>query len=86
MSVLASHLTGSGVELGWWTLALLAAMRVDARADEVVGRVLAQAEQLGIALSRQGFALTPEETGNELRARHAALLAQRNVINGSFAI
>ena len=86
MSVLASHLSGSGVELGWWTLALLAAMRVDEYVDAVIHRVLAQAEQLGIALSRQGFALTPEETGNELRARHAALLAQRNVINGSFAI
>lgn len=86
ISVLASHLTGSGVELGWWTLALLAAMRRETRADAVIDRVLAQAAGLGIALARAGFALTPEETRQELQTRHSALVTQADIFRESFAI
>ena len=86
MSVMASHLTGSGVELGWWTLALLAAMRRDTSVDVVIDRVMAQADQLGIVLSRQGFALTLEEARDALRARCSLLLAQADIVSESFAI
>lgn len=86
ISVLASHLTGSGVEVGWWTLALLSAMRCDTRANAVIDQVLAQAERLGIALARAGFALTPEETRQELQTRHSALVTQADIFRESFAI
>lgn len=86
LSVLASHLTGSGVELGWWTLALLASMRVDGSLDSVIDRVLAQADHLGIVLARQGFVLTPEESRHELRTRHAVLQAHAKVFSEGFVI
>lgn len=86
LGVLASHLTGSGVEVGWWTLALLASMRVDVSVESVIDRVLAQADHLGIVLARQGFVLTPEEATQELRTRYSVLQAQAKVFTEGFVI
>jgi hypothetical protein len=86
LSVLASHLTGSGVEVGWWTLALLASMRVDVSVESVIDRVLAQADHLGIVLARQGFVLTPEEARQELRTRYSVLQAQAKIFTEGFVI
>lgn len=72
LSVLASSVTGSGIELGWWQMALLAAMRDASSADSVdvvVDRVLAGAKRLGITLSRAGFELTEDEARSELQSR-----------------
>jgi hypothetical protein len=86
MSVLASHLTGSGVELGWWTLALLAAMRAGLSGEGVVDQVIQQSDRLGLVLSRRGFALTPEEMRDELGLRYADLLARSDEWGAAFAI
>ncbi len=86
MSVLASHLTGSGVELGWWTLALLAAMRAGLSGEGVVDRVIKQSDRLGLVLSRRGFALTPEEMRGELGSRYADLLARSDEWGAAFMI
>ena len=86
MSVLASHLTGSGVELGWWTLALLAAMRAGLSGEGVVDQVMQQSDRLGLVLSRRGFALTPEEMRDELGLRYADLLARSDEWCAAFVI
>jgi SAM-dependent methyltransferase len=86
MSVLASHLTGSGVELGWWTLALLAAMRAGLSGEGVVDQVIQQSDRLGLVLSRRGFALTPEEMRDELGLRYADLLARSDEWGAAFVI
>jgi SAM-dependent methyltransferase len=86
MSVLASHLTGSGVELGWWTLALLAAMRTRLSGEGVVDQVIQHSDRLGLILSRRGFALTREEMREELRSRYTELLAQSEKWRAAFVI
>ncbi len=77
LSVLASHLTGSGIELGWWTLALLSAMRSHDSIEAAVTKVMHSAEDLGIVLSRHDFSLTTDETREELLSRSRLLLARR---------
>jgi hypothetical protein len=61
-------------------------MRRDTSVDVVIDRVMAQADQLGIVLSRQGFALTLEEARDELRARCSLLFAQADIVSESFSI
>ena len=85
LGALASHWTGSGIELGWWTLALLAAMRDGQGVEVAVKQVLSVAERLGIALSRNGFELSEHEAMSELRCRADALLAQRALWSQVFA-
>lgn len=80
MSVLASPVTGSGVELGWWQIALIAAMREEPRAEaceRVIERVMLAAQSLGIVLARSGFELTDAEARDELRLRYRQLMTQR---------